>query len=122
MFSTVTNANFLSHCTALKTCNVMSGHKVWDREYFVPRTDLPLEHSLEWYCRKLIPDLEKWRGEARNTQGDKSTCSDKFLQQILPHFVKVLVQDGIYFVDDFPDHPMSHLLKVSILLWCTLCM
>ena len=76
----------------------MAGQKLWDKVYFVPRPDLPLERSLEWYCRRLIPDLEKWRTEARTLQGDKSTCCDKFLNQILPFFVKVLVQDGIYFV------------------------
>jgi hypothetical protein len=28
----------------------------------------------------------------------------------------VLVQDGIYLIKDFPEHPVSRLLKVSIYL------
>jgi hypothetical protein len=91
----------------------MSGHKKGDTCYFVPRTQLPLARSVEAYCRLLLPDLAKWRREAKSPQGDKSTCCDKFLNEILPYFVKVLVQDGIYLVDEFPEHPISHLLKVS---------
>ena len=102
--------------TAAKTCNVMSGAEKGEKTYFVPRALLPLAYSVEWYCRKLLPDLAKWRREAKSPRGDKSTCCDKFLNEILPYFVEVLVQDGIYFVKDFPEHPMSRMLRVSFVL------
>ena len=98
---------------ALKTCNVMSGHRKGEKSYFVPRTKLPLAHPIEWYCARILPDLKKWREEASSNIGDKSSCCYKFLYHILPYFVEVLVQDGIHLVRDFPSHPMSHMLKVS---------
>jgi hypothetical protein len=91
----------------------MAGHRKWERTYFVPRTLIPLENEVEWYCDKLLPDLKKWRSQARGKYGDKSSCCQKFLYEIIPYFVEVLVQDGVYLVKDFPKHPMSHLLKVS---------
>jgi hypothetical protein len=115
-FLFVTNAN--SHSAPLlQTCNVMSGHRKGENTYFVPRTQLPLAHSTDWYCTLLLPHLLEWQSQARSREGDKSTCCNKFLHQLLPYFVEVLVQDGIYFIRDFPNHPMSQLLKVSFLLW-----
>jgi hypothetical protein len=91
----------------------MSGHDKGEKTYFVPRTQLPLANDVEWYCAKLLPNLWRWRAEARGRQGDKSSCCSKFLHEIIPYFVEVLVQDGIFFTRDFPDHPMSQMLKVS---------
>jgi hypothetical protein len=94
----------------------MSGHRKGDKSYFVPRTQLPLAHSVEWYCVRLLPDLQSWRQQSNSHGGDKSSCCTKFLNHILPYFIEVLVQDGIYFTRDFPAHPMSMLLKVRFLL------
>ena len=94
----------------------MAGHRKGEKTYFVPRTEVPLENSVEWYSKKLLPKLEEWRRESASRQGDKTTCCDTFLNDIVPYFVEILVQDGIYFVKDFPMHPVSHLLKVSFLL------
>jgi len=91
----------------------MAGHRIGKKTYFVPRTLLPLAHSVEWYCRKLLPDLDRWRRQSRSAQGDKSDCCKIFLNEILPYFVEVIAQDGIYLVDEFPNHPMSNMLKVS---------
>jgi hypothetical protein len=84
-----------------------------DSPYFVARTLLELPNSIEWYCRQLLPDLATWRQQAASRGGDKSTCCHKFLHYILPYLVEVLVQDGVFFIRDFPDHPMSMYLKVS---------
>jgi hypothetical protein len=81
--------------------------------YLVPRALLDLPNKVEWYCEKLLPDLSTWRQQAGSRGGDKSILCDKFLNYLLPYFVEVLVQDGIYFVKDFPNHPMSQYLKVS---------
>jgi hypothetical protein len=107
-------ARILSH-TALKTCNVMAGGQKGDKKYFVPRTLIPLDLTIDTYCELLLPNLRRWRFEAsRTAAGDKSTCCSTFLHDLLPWFVEVLVQDGIYLVKQFPKHPMSQLLKVSI--------
>jgi hypothetical protein len=94
----------------------MAGHWKSDLTYFVPRTQLPLPHTIEWYCARLLPKLGEWRQQAASRTGDKSTCCQKFLYHILPWFVEVLVQDGIYFTRDFPNHPMSRYLRVSFYL------
>jgi hypothetical protein len=94
----------------------MAGAEKRENACFVPRALLPLEHSADWCCRKLLPDSEKWRREARSRQGNKSACCNKFLNEILPHFVEVLAQDGICFVKDFPQRPTLHLPMVSFRL------
>jgi hypothetical protein len=95
----------------------MAGHKKGDKKYFVPRTLIPLTSTvIDSYCHRLLPNLRRWRAEARSVHGDKSTCCDTFLNHLIPYFVEVLVQDGIYFIKDFPNHSVSHLLKVSIYL------
>lgn len=99
----------------LQTCKVMSGFRK-DEPYFVPRTKVPLPHTIDWYCVRLLPKLNVWRQQAQSREGDKSSCAYKFLYRLLPYFVQVLVQDGIYFIRDFPSHPMSNYLKVSFLL------
>jgi hypothetical protein len=63
-------------------------------------------------CKKLLLNLRSWRQQANSHGGDKSVCCNKFLNHILPYFIQVLVQDGVYFIRDFPNHPMSALLKV----------
>ena len=81
--------------------------------YFVPRALLPLPHAIGWYEERLRPELATWREEAAHpTLEDKSICADKFLNELIPYFLEVVVQDGIYFVKDFPNHPFSQLLKV----------
>jgi hypothetical protein len=92
----------------------MSGHHKGEDSYFVPHLLLPLPHSTAWYCRKLLPNLQLGRQQANSCLGDKSVCCDKFLNHVLPYFIEVLVQDGVYFVKDFPNHPVLQLLKVSL--------
>ena len=70
-------------------------------------------HSWGAITKLLLPKIDKWREESDSNGGDKSECAKTFLYEILPWLVEVLVQDGIYFTMDFPDHPLSHLLRVS---------
>jgi hypothetical protein len=98
----------------------MSRHRKGDKTYFVPHAQLPLQYNVGWYCAKLLPNLQECRRWASSREGDKSTCCSKFLNEILPFFVVVLVQDGIYLIRDFPNHPVSQLLKVSFSLCLSL--
>ena len=94
-----------------QTCAVMAGF-VRGEPYFCARMFLPLPHSVEYYCRKLLPKLPQWRHERNSAFGDKTVLCDKVLNHIIPYLVEVLVQDGIYFTKQFPKHPMSILLMV----------
>ena len=99
-------------CVA-KTCKVMAGFDI-DDAYFVPRSMIELPHSVQWYVRKLLPRYDAWKAEATSSRGDKSTFCAMFLDDLLPWLVEVLVQDGCYFVDDFPEHVIAKLLRMCI--------
>jgi hypothetical protein len=103
----------------MQTCNVAAGAQMGNEySYFVPRTLLPLPHDNNWYAQKLLPNLAQWRRQSAQRGGDKTICCDKFLNHILPYFVDVLVQDGVFFIKEFPEHPLSHMLKVSTSNYC----
>jgi hypothetical protein len=99
-------------CVA-KTCKVMAGFDI-DDAYFVPRSMIELPNSVLWYVRKLLPNYDKWKTETTSANGDKSTFCAMFLNDLLPWLVEVIVQDGCYFVQDFPDHVISKLLRMKI--------
>lgn len=94
-----------------KTMKVMAGFSQ-DESYFVPRTFVELPVPIDQLVHIILPKLAEWRMQAESPHGDKTTCCRKFLYEILPYLVEVLVQDGIYLIRDFPDHPMSRYLKV----------
>lgn len=95
-----------------EACKVMAGFSK-DEAHFVAEGHLTLPHPLHLMMRMLLPNYARWCAEAASTYGDKSTCCRKFLGDILPYLVEVLVQGGIYFIRDFPNHEMSNYLKVS---------
>jgi hypothetical protein len=95
----------------LKTCNVAAGHRKGEKSYFVPRALLPIRKTVEWHCNVLLPNLAVWKQQAAGRGGDKTSLCQKFLYDIIPYFVEVLVQDGVLFVKDFPDHEMSLYLR-----------
>jgi hypothetical protein len=64
----------------------------------------------------LLPNYKDWVRQSQSPNGDKSSCYRKFFFYIIPYLVKVLVQDGIFFIMDFLDHPMSPRLKVRLFL------
>ena len=79
--------------------------------YFVPRSNLVWEnHSWESLIKRILPQIENWSKQADSCKGNKSQCAKTFLFKLLPWFVEVLVQDGIYFMVDFPDHPLTKFL------------
>jgi len=94
------------------TMKVMAGFSQ-DESYFVPRTFVATPLPIEQLCHLLLPNLAEWRIQAESPQGDKSTCCRHFLWDIVPFLVEILVQDGIFLIRDFPDHPMSSFLKVT---------
>jgi hypothetical protein len=88
--------------------------------YWVGRSMLPLQHSIGWYEARILPELETWRQQASSANGDKSLLCNKVLNHIIPYMITVLVQDGIYFTREFPDHETSILLSVSTMTYMCL--
>ena len=90
----------------------MAGFKIKD-EYFVPRSHLELPYDINWYMVRFLPRIQIWRHQAASRDGDKSECCKNFLNGLLPYLVRVLIQDSIYFVNDFPNHEIARFIKVS---------
>ena len=82
-----------------------------EEPYFVPEVHLELPHDLRYYEKILLPELEDWTSQAKGRGGDHSQAADNFLNHVIPFLLEVLIQDGIYFIMDHPDHPMSETLK-----------
>jgi hypothetical protein len=105
------NASYMAEVDK-EVCKVMAGFSK-EEPYFVPRTHLQLPKTAEEYLTLLLPELATWRTQAASAGGDKSSCATQFLNEILPYFMEVLIQDSIYFVRDFPAHEISQWLNVS---------
>ena len=102
------------------TMTVMAGFSMGEA-YFVPRekVELPLSNIRECIDKILGRDYSKWEAQQQADKGDKSECGEMFFSRLIPFLIEVLVQDGIYFVHDFPIHQMSNLLQVSHLAFET---
>ena len=81
---------------------------------FIPEEYLTMPWDIKLLIGLLLPMYPQWLQEAASVQGDKSSCCRHFLNDIIPFLIEVLVQDGIFFISDFPNHPMSQYLKVRV--------
>jgi hypothetical protein len=79
--------------------------------YFLSRMFLELPNAREALCHALLPQLETWRNQSKCPGGDHSECANNFLYEVIPYLIEVLIQDGIYFIVDFPNHLVSQILK-----------
>jgi hypothetical protein len=93
----------------------MAGFPGRDEIYYLPRAYIDLPHGVDYYAGKLLPNLVRWKREyhARRRGQDNQDCCGQFLHVLLPYLVTVLVQDGVFFIVDFPNHPVATMLKVS---------
>jgi hypothetical protein len=64
------------------------------------------------YVELLFPRIILWRQEMHAGFGDKHAYN--FLYELLPFLAGVAVQDGIYWLRDFPTHEVSTYLKTQI--------
>ena len=94
------------------SCSVMAGF-VKGEPYHNDRAKLQLPHGTDWYVKKLLPCMSEYKRQHESPLGDKTDMCKRFLFEMIPWFVEVLIQDGIYFVIDFPNHVLSRYLKVS---------
>jgi hypothetical protein len=105
------------HSTYFPECNedamhAMSGHKK-DEPYGAYYRKATLEFTVAQYMRFLLPKYDEYCRQQRSAHGDKTSCCTKFLYQILPFMVEIVVTGGIYLIKDHPNHPMSQYLRVS---------
>jgi hypothetical protein len=107
-----------SHYGAVATksaCKVMAGFNL-DEAYFVPRSSIPLGEGRDafYYLRLLLPEYDTWVNQIASPRGDNTSAGRKFLYQTLPWLAETVVQDGCFFVNDFPNHSFSRLLHDRI--------
>lgn len=99
-----------------ETMRVMSGFRKYETR-FVPTEHVvfPGEHNkyLEDGIQWLLPEYSRYIEEYYSDLGDKSQAATKFLFHVLPYLVETLLQCGYYFINDFPLHPLTALLRVS---------
>jgi hypothetical protein len=106
------------HAAYFPECNeeamhVMSGYKK-DEPYGAYYRKCKLQHTVDQYVRLLLPKYPEYLRQQKSAMGDKSTCCTKFLYDIIPFMVEIVVTSGIYLTRDFPSHPMSQYLRVSL--------
>ena len=51
----------------------------------------------------FFPEHERWIIEYNSIYGYKYTKTINFLVHVLPICIKILVKDGVYFVNNYPD-------------------
>jgi hypothetical protein len=99
-----------------ETLRVMSGFRKWETRYVkTEHVVFPRERKLYLKAgtKHLLPHYDRYLREQRSPRGDTSTCADKFLMYILPYFVENVLQCGYWFIDDYPKHPLTQILRVS---------
>ena len=84
-----------------------------DEEYFVPCSEVAFPDWMnhEEAITRLFPSIIRWRQEHAHGFGDHSEAANNFLNEVLPFLATVIVQDGIYWIHQFPNHEASRLLK-----------
>ena len=78
--------------------------------YFVPhsmiRIPLPIQPLTEW----LFPNFHQWENQWRSENGDKKESANLFLHKVLPFLTKCIVQDGVFWIKNFPNNSAVQLL------------
>ena len=98
------------------TLKVMSGFKKWETR-FVKTEHVVFPRERKMYLKAgmkhLLPNYKNYVKQHNSPGGDRSTCCEKFLFHILPYFVETVLQCGYWFIADYPQHPLTHILRVS---------
>jgi hypothetical protein len=94
----------------------MAGFPMMNGEYFVARTRIDVEAwfpgGLDEIVLLLFPQYLDWcEQQEDDIAGDDSLCAESFLHEVIPFFAKVIVQDGCFWIDRYPDHVVSRTLR-----------
>ena len=99
-----------------ETCKVMAGFGKTEG-YYVPRAYLELPMPIDDLVLLLFPHINQWKYQHKESERINKTArrsGNNFLLVLLPFLAKVAVQDGIYWIERFPLHQVSLLLKQKI--------
>ena len=99
-----------------ETCKVMAGFGKTEG-YYVPRAYLELPMPIDDLVLLLFPHINQWKYQHKESEWINKTArrsGNNFLFVLLPFLTKVAVQDGIYWIERFPLHQVSLLLKQKI--------
>jgi hypothetical protein len=89
---------------------VMAGFQT-DEEYYVPRTLLEMPWTPLEMTRAVFPRYDQWVAQQQSPFGDNSMAASNFLYQTLPFLALVALQDGIYWIRDYPNNSASRMLR-----------
>ena len=93
-------------------CLAMAGF-LPNMEYYVPRTLLLLPWSANEIVCAIFPKYEQWVEQSNSPQGDHGLAAKDFLFVMLPFLALVALQDGIYWIRDYPNNTASVMLRNS---------
>ena len=75
-----------------------------EETYFVSREHISIPWAVEEITRRIFPGIAGWQAQYESPGGDHSLAAQNFLLGVLPFEAKVIVQDGVNFIKDFPNH------------------
>ena len=78
--------------------------------YHVPRTLIDLPWTDDEVTQFIFPKIQIWRSQYQSPEGESSEAARNFLFGVLPFLAKVVVQDGIYWIHDYPGHELSRII------------
>jgi hypothetical protein len=86
-----------------------AGFDIYRREeYFLPRSYVQVPPS--WFVN-VFPYINLWKTQVYEMRGfDKGKSAKTFVNDLLPHLAQVVLQDGIYLTQTYPEHPYSIIL------------
>ena len=103
-----------------ETMHILAGFSTRHGEhmYFVPRTKITFEDlipgrpdiTLDDLAHLIFPRLGVWREQVKSLPSKWEASSRNFFYGTLPFLTKCIVQDGIHWVTELPDHEVSRLL------------
>jgi hypothetical protein len=89
---------------------VMAGFQTKE-EYYVPRSLLNLPWEQEQIVSAVFPQYKTWVQQYLSPDGDHSKAAKNFLEELLPFLAIVALQDGIYWIKEYPNNSASIILK-----------
>lgn len=89
---------------------VMAGFET-DEEYYVPRILLEMPWNGMEMTSAVFPHYMQWVEQQMSPFGDKTKACENFLYKLLPFLAIVALQDGIYWIRDYPNNSASMILR-----------
>ena len=87
-----------------------AGFDVYRRqEYFIPRSYAQVPTA---WISKIFPYINLWRSQVHDRRGfDKGDSAKAFVNSVLPHLAQIVIQDGMYLMEVYPQHPYTAILQ-----------